>query len=146
MGHFQTPKDQGYLKLTPKFEKFDIVELKKCPFLNPKNPLWNGWKINAFQQSCSHNLIFKKEFWFQEDWLILASKIDIEICLIFYGTATSCLARYSWEKTSFELWMVLLLWLFPHFTLSRHCLIHRCIDAALCLFCDGPHSIRWNFN
>ena len=37
--HFQTPKDQGYLKLTQKFEKIDIAQPPKCPFFNPKNPL-----------------------------------------------------------------------------------------------------------
>ena len=37
--HFQTPKDQGYLKLTQKFEKIDIAQPQKCPFFNPKNPL-----------------------------------------------------------------------------------------------------------
>ena len=40
--HFQTPKDQGYLKLTQKFEKIDIAQPQKCPFLNPKNPLCFG--------------------------------------------------------------------------------------------------------
>jgi len=37
--HFQTPKDQGYLKLTKKFQKIDIAQPPKCPFFNPKNPL-----------------------------------------------------------------------------------------------------------
>ena len=37
--HFQTPKDQGYPKLTQKFEKIDIAQPQKCPFFNPKNPL-----------------------------------------------------------------------------------------------------------
>ena len=42
MRHFQTPKDQGYLKLTQKFEKIDIAQPQKCPFFNPKNPLCYG--------------------------------------------------------------------------------------------------------
>ena len=38
MGQFQTPKDQGYLKLTQKFQKFDIAKPQKCPFLSQKKP------------------------------------------------------------------------------------------------------------
>ena len=41
IGHFQTPKDQGYLQLTQNFENFDIAKHQKCPFLNQKSPLCN---------------------------------------------------------------------------------------------------------
>ena len=39
MRHFQTPKDQSYLKLTQEFEKFDISKPQKCPILNQIIPL-----------------------------------------------------------------------------------------------------------
>ena len=43
--HFQTPKDQGYLKLTQKFENFDIAKHQKCPFLNQKKTRCLGLKF-----------------------------------------------------------------------------------------------------
>ena len=49
IGHFQTPKDQGYLKLTQNFEIFDIAKHQKCPFLNQKNLLCTGLKLSTEQ-------------------------------------------------------------------------------------------------
>ena len=54
MRHFQTPKDQGYLKLTQKFEKIDIAQPQKCPFFNPKNPLCIDTKTNMDQLLNQH--------------------------------------------------------------------------------------------
>ena len=53
--------------------------------------------MNAFNESCSPNLIFKLEFWFQEDWVIFGLKIDFEIwkCPIFASSASNCLTRYE---------------------------------------------------